>query len=395
MKKQLFWMFGAALALTSCSNDEQVAVNPANEITFRTAVTRATTSDIYGNDEGNAQLKTTGFYVDAYIVENEGSSTSDHHHIQNEKYTYQDDAYKKEGGDAHYWTINEKYIVGQAWASSYEDIMSVTSTDKASYTYNVTVNTNIAQQKDFITAGICKSKDNAITSGIPLEFEHRLTQVGIRVNNNSEYKIEIAGAKLGNVYTGNGTLTASATINESGNPTATWKYEFSNLTTKGSYEVIYNTNTVTMGKDESKALPDTNALGANAFFMLYPQTITTWDKSTTISDDYTEGAYIALLAKMTHEESGSYGDFPFYPNAEQKDKTYTDYGWVYVPVPAVTWEANKCYVYTLTFTNTALGYTKEGSSIGTTGQKDEGVSFSEVTVGPWETPETWDGELVK
>lgn len=408
MKKQLFWMIGAALALTSCSNDEQVAVNPANEITFRTTVPmRTLASNIYNGT--NIQLQTTGFYVDAWMVE-KGSETEGVHHIQNEKYSFKSDAYYidatyQEAGvnkEPHYWSVDDESIWGEAWASGYNDIKKVTSDKKTSYKYVVTVDKEIADQKDFITAPVYykKANDSDVPDAIPLTFKHQLAKIGIKAKNDSEYDIAIKKVVLGNIQVAGENPTLEVTLDESEN-VGKEKAQEGNLgwtgLESGKYEVNFTSAKILNKKSET--VPEMSILnetadgedGANQqFFMLYPQEIKAWGEGTDAEKvidgsegNAASGAYIALLAKIQHNIEGE-DPFTVYPTGEDIDKTEGEdqYGWVCVAVPTLTWNANKQYNYELTFKDNAIGYRKDGTPIVGTKQ----LSFTVTKVG-WDEGE--------
>ena len=367
MKKQLFWMIGAALALTSCSNDEQVAVNPVNEITFRTAVpTRVLSTSIY---QDNAALE--NFTVNAWIAETDDNIVN---HIQNEKYEKGSDSYTPVA-DPHYWSVNDKYIIGQAFAAQNEIITLSTEENGLKYVYNnVNVATMIADQKDFVTAEVFSLKDDAEKSGIALSFKHQFAQIEIVAKNNSEYTIEIAGAKLGDVLTGvndgNVTLTATATMGEDNKSVSEWKYEW-NIDKKDVYTTDYT------GVDvEKKDAKEVNVFGTDQVLMVYPQTLTAYSSG----DFGSSGAYIAVLAKIDH------GNLPIYPVGEDEkyaDKDEGKYGWLYVGIPEIRegWKANTHYKYTLNFTDQAVGCKSDGTPIM---DKDGLVKFVSATVSTWD-----------
>lgn len=360
MKKQLFWMIGAALALTSCSNDEQVAVNPGNEITFRTTVPmRATASDIY-NDKSGKELNE--FNVNAWIVENDDDAGV--HHIQNETYAKSGDNYEIKDKEPHYWGVEDKSIWGEAYASGYLDI-KVSTEAKDVYKYTVIIPASVEQQQDFITAPIYKLKENA-TSGIGLTFKHQLAKIGISAKNESEYDIKIKDVVLGHVKNGTIFEVKVTELGVEDSESTQW--------TTMSEDVNYTytaTTAITLNKlaGDAKNAPVTSLLNAQEadqqFFMLVPQDITTTWETGTIDEDE-NGAYIALLANITHNVSE--GDplivFPTGSDIEN-DKTEdgTVYGWVCVAVPATTWEANKQYNYLLTFKNDAVGSKKDKTAI--------------------------------
>lgn len=370
MKKQLFWMFGAALALTSCSNDEQVAVNPANEITFRTAVPmRTLASDIYSSSGKSLDQ----FTVNAWIVE-DGIPTGTQH-IQEETYKKNDEgtAYYIMGKDPHFWGVEDLSIIGEAYASDYN--ITFSSSDKVTYEYTVKVADDIAQQKDFITAPIYSLKNEA-KDGIALTFKHQLAKIGIKAKNESEYAINIKEVRLGNVQVCQESSKLTVTLEESSasEKSAVWGDLTNGIyTVSGTWEVKESEISLLNVEDDQQ------------FFMLVPQTITAWDpvqskkdnKEINVESDGSEaatGAYIALLANIKHGD-----DFTVYPTGSDKEDG-GEYGWVCVPVPTINWEANKQYNYLLTFSNEAVGCRKDGTAIMAGG----GPLHFTASVSPWD-----------
>ena len=394
MKKQLFWMIGAALALTSCSNDEQVAVNPVNEITFRTTVTRAT--EVKNIMQGDAEG--AGFKVTAYFVHNDETSL----HINDDIFKDEKSNGTYSGTTPHYWDVNDDAIVGQAWypyvestgAKLDDQASKSSSTSEYTFEYKFNVQSEIKNQVDFISANIDEKKN---TSGLTATFEHNLSQVEIKavLGEETPYSVKVKKVILGNVKIGSddAKLTITGTKKDAAEtaPFYTWtkKWTLDNNAT-GQYEMS-TTDAVTLKKSSEEYTTSIMNDDKNQVLMLYPQDIKGWS-SGTIDADAT-GTYIGLLVDIDHADGR-----PLYPEfASEEDRTDTGvaeggYGWIYASVPNGTWESGKHYTYTLTFAPDAAGMTKDGTQV--IGKGDL-VTFTKVNVSDWEEGTSSDAGMDK
>lgn len=356
MKKQLFWMIGAALALTSCSNDEQVAVNPGNEITFRTAVQTRTLSDsIYTTEK----LQKRAFKVTAYFVD--AKNTHETAHIEDDIFTYNNDLMVYTGTKPHYWLPGVTSLEGQAWAPISDEV-TLTTNARGNYTYTVAVNSTVKEQKDFITANITTENAGNPGENIALNFKHQLAQIVINVENKAtDYTLKVKKARLGNVLTGaDNKNTFTITIEDA--VTENW------TVLDGSQKINYDSeetvpdNIITSSQNVMKTSD-----GKDLVVMLFPQTIpTSWDSQKddlgTTLENNVEGSYIALLAQIT--ETGT--STVLYPYEPEDKVSGDDWGWIVVPLSTNTisvWEKGKKYAYTLSFDDDAAGYKPNGSPV--------------------------------
>ena len=374
-------MFGAALALTSCSNDEQVAVNPGNEITFRTAVTRATETTAIDN--------TKGFMVTAYFI---NDLTQAALHIKEDQFTSKDGGVSFTGTVPHRWDVEDQTMVGQAWAAYDNDnaVKGVTlnqeTTAEAVYpikfTYTFAVEEEIQNQVDFISANVKAMKSDNAASGIPLNFAHNLSQIEILAKKTAtNYNIKIKQVRLGNIKGGSAEFTQEYTSTSAG-----WK---KNGEKEGSWDLtktISSTYTITCKDDLSTTglTEETSLMPSGQVWMLLPQELTKWESG--LFKDGT-ASYIALLVDIDHVEGGT-GLYPEFTDEEDSEKGYA---WIYVPLTTTsyTWEAGKHYKYILNFTDDAAGYTHAGIPV----IGSEEVKFVGVTVSDWGTPENGDVEM--
>lgn len=192
MKKNIFMISAAMLALVSCTKDEVIQINHGQKIEFRTALTTRAT-ELTQND-------LTEFYVTALTDKNEPYFADITFRKANGAtyFTSTEDYYWPAGGSlnffAYYPSQNE---LGEASS------ITITSAKKTLEGY--TPSTDVSAQKDFITATATGNKAQHSSSGIALEFKHQLSQIEVNgYNENEGYKISVKAIRIKNVIkTGN------------------------------------------------------------------------------------------------------------------------------------------------------------------------------------------------
>lgn len=330
MKQKLFLAAMAAIAMTSCSNDETLEINTGTEraIDFRTAMaTRAIETTISNLDS---------FYVTAF-----------NENIINAPY-FKDLKFKKREENSTIFVSEDKYyypgdgtnLTFYAYAPSAEELGSGSNLEIDNTIKNLTLKgfspaDSIPDQVDFIATKTTGNNKNNVDS-VPLVFKHCLSQIEIKAiqqNPNNSYNFEIKGVRIAQAISkGDFDFTAFASESESG-------WNLSAYTDKQIYTYEF---------DEPKDM----AQGASLMdkcggAMLIPQQLTAWD---VVNDkkNTNEGAYISLLLRITTKDDALV--YPFKKDAEA-GKTHA---WAAIPVNA-TWEAGKKYVYRLNFASGA-GY---------------------------------------
>lgn len=186
MKKQLFILAAAALALVSCSNDETIAVNEgiaeANTISFRalnSGITRA--ADITTTSLGS-------FYVTANIA---GSPTTNYfggataETFTDENIGTGDGKHASTAGTytsatKHYWpSMGKLDFIAYAPATG----TGITRTDSTHF--SITPNATPSAQQDFLYA-VVRDQDKATNgAGVVLNFRHAESKVVIQLKNSS------------------------------------------------------------------------------------------------------------------------------------------------------------------------------------------------------------------
>lgn len=312
MKKNLLFIAMAALTIASCSKDQDKGINRGRAIDFRTAVeTRAT----------EVTTRTlTSIYVQGIDASGAGIFADGQEFTRNGSYFT--------SGTPYYWPAGDEEVSFYAYAPSATDLgaagaVTINNTTKELKDY--APNSVIEKQKDFITANAKGKKSVNEKPGVPLKFDHRLSQIEIKAkNSNANYSYTVVGVRIGKAV-------SKGTFNFE---TAAWTLG----TDKANY-VASETDYAT-----PKTLNATAAsmmLAENDNAMLLPQQLVAWD-SANDKPNTKGGAYIALKVQIK-----SAGGARMYPSTAAGD-----YGWVAVAIDT-KWEAGKKYVYTLDFTNGA------------------------------------------
>ena len=358
MKQKLFLAAMAAIAMTSCSNDETLEINTGTRqaIDFRTAMaTRAAETTIATLDS---------FYVTAF-----------NENIIDLPY-FKDLKFKKEGSffvseDKYYYPGDGTDLTFYAYAPSAEELGSGSNLEIDNTIKNLTLKgfspaDSIPDQVDFIATKTTGNNKNNVDS-VPLVFKHCLSQIEIKAiqqNPNNSYSFEIKGVRIAQAISkGDFDFTAFASESESESG-----WNLSAYTDKQIYTYEF---------DEPKDM----AQGASLMdkcggAMLIPQQLTAWDVVNN-KENTRKGAYISLLLRITTKDGALV--YPFKEDAEAGK----EYAWAAIPVDT-KWEAGKKYVYRLNFANGA-GYvdpeedTNKGKPI-----LDGEVKF-DVEVTDWES----------
>lgn len=305
MKKQIMFMAMTAMLIASCSSDDVVSTNTGRAIDFRTSVgTRGTETTTANIDK---------FWVTA--IDEAGAN-----YFSKQEFT-------KDGGfftssPVYYWPAGTLNFF--AYSPSEKDLGATVTIDKDTKNLaDFSPATEIANQKDFVTATASDTRAANETNGVELTFAHQLSQIEIKAKNtNAGYVYKVVGVRIGKPVS-KGTFTFGAN---------TWALT---TTEKANYAVEYTSAPITLAADAATMMgvADDNA-------MLLPQQLVAWipetDKANTKN-----GAYIALKIQITTKDGAR-----VYP------ATGKDYDWAAVAINT-NWEAGKKYVYTLDFSNGA------------------------------------------
>lgn len=304
MKKQIMFMAMTAMLIASCSSDDVVSTNTGRAIDFRTSVgtrgTETTTDNI------------TKFWVTA--IDEAGAN-----YFSKQEFT-------KDGGfftssPLYYWPAGTLNFF--AYSPSETDLggtLTIGNTTKKLKDFSPA--TEIAKQKDFVTATASGTRAANETNGVELTFAHQLSQIEIKAKNtNTGYIYKVVGVRIGKPVS-KGTFTFD---------TNKWTLT---TTEKTNYAVEYTTPPRTLGAEAATMMGT-----ANNNAMLLPQQLVAWASATDKTNN-ANGAYIALKIQITTKDGAR-----VYP-------AKGDYDWAAVAIDT-NWEAGKKYVYTLDFSNGA------------------------------------------
>ena len=306
MKKQIMFMAMTAMLIASCSSDDVVSTNTGRAIDFRTSVgtrgTETTTDTI------------TKFWVTA--IDEAGAN-----YFSKQEFT-------KDGGfftssPVYYWPAGTLNFF--AYSPSETDLGATVTIDKDTKNLaDFSPATEIANQKDFVTATASGTRAANETNGVELTFAHQLSQIEIKAKNtNTGYIYKVVGVRIGKPVS-KGTFTFD---------TNKWTLT---TTEKTNYAVEYATTPRTLAADAATMMGT-----ANDNAMLLPQQLVAWTPETDKANT-NKGAYIALKIQITTKDGAR-----VYPA-----KAKGDYDWAAVAINT-KWEAGKKYVYTLDFSNGA------------------------------------------
>lgn len=311
MKKQIMFMAMTAMLIASCSSDDVVSTNTGRAIDFRTSVgtrgTETTTDNI------------TKFWVTA--IDEAGAN-----YFSKQEFT-------KDGGfftssPLYYWPAGTLNFF--AYSPSETDLggtLTIGNTTKKLKDFSPA--TEIAKQKDFVTATASGTRAANETNGVELTFAHQLSQIEIKAKNtNTGYIYKVVGVRIGKPVS-KGTFTFDTnkwdlTTTEKANTT----------TEKANYAVDYTAAPRTLTADAATMMST-----ANDNAMLLPQQLEPWTPETDKANT-NNGAYIALKIQIITKDGAR-----VYP-------AKGEYDWAAVAIDT-KWEAGRKYVYTLDFSNGA------------------------------------------
>ncbi|WP_195664222.1 fimbrillin family protein [Bacteroides congonensis] len=352
MKQKLFLAAMAAIAMTSCSNDETLEINTGTEqaIDFRTAMaTRATETTIDN---------LSSFYVTAF-----NENIIEAPYFENLEFTKDGDSSIFTSEDKYYYPGDGTDLTFYAYAPSVEKLGTGSRIATDNENKNLTLAdfspaVEIADQVDFITAYATGNKSDAET-GVHLAFEHRLSQIEIQAiqQSNKVYNFQIKGVRI------------AQTVSKGGFDFKNEEWTLS-TTDKAKYELEFDQ---AIPMTEQTILMD-ECGGA----MLIPQELTAWDVAND-KENTSKGAYISLLLRITTKDGALV--YPFKEDAEAGK----EYAWAAIPVDT-KWEAGKKYVYRLNFANGA-GYVDPEEDTNKGEQILDGEVKFDVEVTDWESHE--------
>lgn len=335
MKKVLFGAM-AALTLVACSNDEVTDVTKSKEIKFTVSTGNAETraADSYCSNNLPASFKVW-------------ANVGDKNYIEGETYTKSGDNYVVDGANLRYWpasNIDFHAVVNEDGTTNWD-----AATGKLSFT-GYTVDTDVAQQKDFLyaVAAGCSKPASGVQA---INFRHALAQVMFKGKcENSKIHVEISGVEICKIKNkGNFALPTASTDAQNVNhlpdgwntPLVSGNYGvWSNQEGSVTNVVSFAETALTNAGVNLTYTTDDHAT-SNIIYMV-PQTLTPWAASnggTKPADQ--AGSYFLLTAKIWNV-AGVAVD-------KVNDVVIYD-GQIAIPTDARVFEGGKRYVYTFIFT---------------------------------------------
>lgn len=299
------FMAMTAMLIASCSNDDVVSTNTGRAIDFRTSVgTR-------GAETTTDNIKK--FWVTA--IDETGAN-----YFSKQEYTKDGQFFTST--PLYYWPVGTLNFF--AYSPSETDLGATVTINKDTKTFaDFSPATEIANQKDFVTATASGTRAANEANGVPLVFNHQLSQIEIKAKNTNEgYVYKVVGVRIGKPVS-KGTFTMGTT--------SSWALT---TTEKANYSVEYATTPRTLTADAATMMGT-----ANDNAMLLPQQLVAWTPETDKTNTK-NGAYIALKIQITTKDGAR-----VYP-------AVGEYDWAAVAINT-NWEAGKKYVYTLDFSKGA------------------------------------------
>lgn len=231
-------------------------------------------------------------------------------------------------GEDEYFTSNPQYnwpgddteITFFAYAPTTMSGITLTNDTKTLTDFSPSAD-DIANQVDFITSSATGKRSLNEAAGVPLTFNHQLSQIEVRGKSDNEaYTFKVSGVRVGQpVSKGDFDFTTSA-----------WTLG----TDKAIYEETYDTP-ITLN-DTAASL-----MGEEGNPMLLPQQLVAWDIDNDASNS-NKGAYIAV--KLQVNTAAGAQVYPFLSDENCQ--------WAAIPIDT-NWEPGKKYIYTLDFSHGA------------------------------------------
>ena len=415
MKNFMYLIPLAAVALASCSNEsldsqeQRAATNPGTALNIFPAVQGITRGTI--TTDGNlTEFKVIAAGSDDFYTTTENVApdvTVAGIGPSFEKTVTLDAISGKwwiagegESNENTYYWWKSKNMTASFTAYAPIDIRETSTSSTSDYQ----VKNDLANQQDIIVAYNSGSGSD-FTSGVPLNFQHVMSQVIIKALNKdaSSTKIEVAGIRLSNLKN-TGTLTLPTSSTASG--TFSWDsytpWSVNNNTTYTYTDRGTDALAGTLTDNNTKIVTLTSAATqlTDTPFLLMPQTT---GKADLTVQPVNEGAYISVLIRVTNiydtdNLAAGQVTYPTWTIADGAPAAGTQFAYVAIPVD-IDWKAGYKYTYTLNFSKDGIGkvdpefadnYSGEGYPTGTNGANpgedvfDSPVSlFFTVTVDEW------------
>ena len=349
----------AAVALASCSNEstdsreQRTATNPGTALNIFPAVQGSTRGQI--TNDANFDKFIVKASADAnfwYVGKNDPAPTADNPgsytvlgtgftatvtKTNNKWQIAPSDPTGIAADNNYYWSSKSMTSSFTAWAPT-------TFNPDADYT----VKDDIGDQEDIVYA-YNSGAASTFTSGVPMNFQHALSQVVIKaLNKDNTYEIKVAGVKLNNIVnSGKFNLDKVETATTSGVfswPTDVWTLRSSIFTYVANESKatasVFTTTPITLSSAAKQLTSEP--------FILMPQTKAKADLTQPAAS--ITGAYFSILVQVKEKAN----DKMKYPTLNGDADATPYYAYVAVPVD-IDWKPGYKYTYTLNFSKDGIG----------------------------------------
>ena len=347
-----------AAAFASCSQDETIDVNNGQGIGFR-AFTESQTRAYDVNIDSlksftvYALQGTTATLGDAAFVWKDVFNKKGEVSDAKANFTSQTTHYWPSSGTMFFFAYNEDALTSSA--QTVTPVINGTTQTLQNFQPNATM----ASQKDLLVA---YSGEQTKTQGAAtLHFKHALSQIKVKaLNTNTDgLQVKILGVRI-NGLNSTATFTypnSAATAAGTALQTTDWNPADNSTNKSGDYIVKFDgTGVADISTLATELTADAQTImeageNGNKSFMVLPQTLTSWDGSSTVSGEGDpQGAYISVLCQISVPSGVDGGWTQYFPSIIGNEDNEGKFAWTAIPFPANTkLEPGYCYTYTLKF----------------------------------------------
>lgn len=354
----MFLLPFAALAMASCSSSEDSLVQPQPELNTELKIFPSVGASTRGTVETTASLSSFQVIASGKFASSATLSTAD---VPSPAGPWE---VTKSGSNWAFTGTNKLYWFDATTAGKFTAYANSAVPAADGKLTGVTVAEAVAAQKDLLVAYNEGTKTD-FASGVPLHFRHAMSQIVVKASYTYDASltgygdrvIKVNGIKFFNLNN-TGTLTLPTASTAAGE---TYEPAWSAHAGAKAFEVSL-TSPVTLG---STATSIDLSEAANPLLLLPQTTAATTDlKAATVT-----GAYLAVSVDINNADGTNY-----YPTTD-------GYAWVAVPV-SIEWKGGSKYIYTLNFTNGAMGRIAPGTTSGIPDNKAVGDALPDELLTP-------------
>lgn len=353
----MFLLPFAALAMASCSSSEDSLVQPQPELNTELKIFPSVGASTRGTVETTASLSSFQVIASGKFATTATATTSDVSTVTK--------TVNKSGSNWAFADNSKLYWFDATTAGKFTAYANSSVPAADGKLADVTVPATLADQKDVLVAYNEGTKTD-FTTGVPLHFRHAMSQIVVKasytfdasITGYDDKVIKVNGIKFFNLKN-SGTLTLPTASTAAGED---YEPAWSGHAGAEGFEVTL-TSPVTLG---SPATSIDLSEAANPLLLLPQTTAATTDlKATAVT-----GAYLAVSVDINNSNGSDY-----YPT------TADTYAWVAVPV-SIEWKGGSKYIYTLNFTNGAMGRIAPGTTSGIPDGKAVGDALPDELLTP-------------